>query len=140
MAARWLLNFGACLPRAPPAGHDGGECAGCSALEQSPICFRPLNALYHPILSFTQGMTEEDVQAAAHAAAEDAAMSNDLRRSAGGGMDAQKRYYALAHRWGAYRLISDGCCVYWRRAHGRSVVLLCPGVQVGLIACYCCVC
>ena len=45
-------------------------------------------------------MTEEDVQAAAHAAAEDAAMSNDLRRSAGGGMDAQKRYYALAHRWG----------------------------------------
>lgn len=49
----------------------------------------------------SQGMTEEDVQAAAHAAAEDAAMSNDLRRSAAGGMDAQSRYYALAHRWGA---------------------------------------
>jgi hypothetical protein len=42
-------------------------------------------------------MTEEDVQAAAHAAAEDAAMSNDLRRSAAGAMDAQSRYYALAH-------------------------------------------
>ena len=47
-----------------------------------------------------KGLSEEDVQAAAHAAAEEAAASSDVRRAAAGAMDAQSRYYALAHRRG----------------------------------------
>ena len=37
--------------------------------------------------------------AAANAAEEEAAASSDVRRAAAGAMDAQTRYYALAHRW-----------------------------------------
>jgi hypothetical protein len=44
-------------------------------------------------------MSEEDVLAAANAAEEEAAASSDVRRAAAGAMDAQTRYYALAHRW-----------------------------------------
>ncbi|KAL6776891.1 hypothetical protein ACKKBF_B03890 [Auxenochlorella protothecoides x Auxenochlorella symbiontica] len=47
-----------------------------------------------------QGLSEEDVQAAAHAAAQDAASNSAVLRAAGGGggpSDAQSHYYELAH-------------------------------------------
>lgn len=70
-----------------------------------------------------QGMNEEDVQAAAHAAAEEAAASSDVRRAAAGAMDAQSRYYALAHRCGRRQ---DGRRPEERGRHvgGRHRVLL----------------
>lgn len=39
------------------------------------------------------------MQAAAHVAEEEAAMNSDTRRVTAGAIDAQSRYYALAHRW-----------------------------------------
>ena len=45
-----------------------------------------------------QGLSEEEVQAAAKAAAQEAAQSGDMQVAAAGAMDAQSRYYALAHR------------------------------------------
>lgn len=73
-------------------------------------------------------MTEEDVQAAAHAAAEDAAMSNDLRRSAAGAMDAQSRYYSLAHRW----------AVAWPMVRqGGTMQTGCRSLDCAMLSCLC---
>ena len=70
-----------------------------------------------------QGCTEEEVQAAAKAAAAEAAQASDLVRkaSAAGGADAQERYYALAH-------------AVEERITEQPALLVCPGLSArGLV-------
>ena len=73
-------------------------------------------------------MSEEDVLAAANAAEEEAAASSDVRRAAAGAMDAQTRYYALAHRWVVWWVGLGGCAGWAMMARLRYCclfVLLC---------------
>ncbi len=71
-----------------------GEPNKCTLMDSTPNGFQ----LRVSVRSPSQGLSEEDVQAAATAAGQDAASSSTLMRQAQSHMgDAQSRYYSLAH-------------------------------------------
>ena len=88
-----VVGWVGALPRQPAV-----HAAPVPSLTARPLAL-PALPLPLPWLTPVQGMSEEDVLAAANAAEEEAAASSDVRRAAAGAMDAQSRYYALAHRW-----------------------------------------
>ena len=73
----------------------GAPCPACPSL--APCCL--------------QGLSEEEVQAAAQAAAEEAAANSDVQRAAAGALDAQERYYKLTHRCVSVSEVSPVCVV-----------------------------
>lgn len=82
-----------------------------------------------------QGLSEEEVQAAANAAAQDAASEASalVKQAVGEGGDAQSHYYKLAHRCGAasvgFGVLKDVMGLVLRTCRG-AVPLLQDGTQV----------